>query len=58
MADVFEKVELRDCSFCLHFSPCLRSQPSAKPELTAWLAADVKRDGRLCMIMNYILRKN
>lgn len=31
MADVFEKVEL---SFCRHFSPCLRSRPSA---------ADVKR---------------
>ncbi len=40
MADVFEKVELR---FCRHFSPCLRSRPSAKPELMVRLAADVKR---------------
>lgn len=29
-----------------------------KPELTVWLAADGKRDGRLCMNRNYILRKN
>ncbi len=40
MADVFEKVEL---SFWRHFSPCLHSRPSAKPELMVRLAADVKR---------------
>lgn len=43
MVDISEKVEFSDCGFCHHFSPCLCSQPLAKPELTVRLAADVKR---------------